>query len=264
LDLHCSSPTYTMAISVNTWALAVLLFTTGVLATEFDYTDGPLGPENWGDLDPAWATCKTGMMQSPLEITAMNMVTDDKLDAKLKGNFPDGAVPANISNNGHTIELAIPVDATTLKINNVEYKGRQMHFHYPSEHTIMGYTFPLELHLVHLHEVSPGVNKIAVIGWLFTLGEESPFLNQFINKLPHEGEDYPIDPVKLLSSEGTYGRYMGSLTTPPCTENVTWTLKLWDFPTVSQHQLDMFKAALPHPNARPVIPAKGRNFYIST
>jgi len=75
------------------------------LVAEFDYTTGPNGPAHWGDLNTTWATCKTGMMQSPLAITPEIMVTDDALNKKLKGKFPKDPVPASISNNGHSIEV---------------------------------------------------------------------------------------------------------------------------------------------------------------
>ncbi|KAG0616334.1 hypothetical protein M758_5G106300 [Ceratodon purpureus] len=265
--LLASSPMKTSHV----WAVcvtALLCLHLGTTVTDgaevrFDYTNGPNGPANWGNF-PGWETCKTGRMQSPMLITPDIMVTDKKLDAKLGTNYPKCPIPANISNNGHTIEVA--VSGLELKINKVKYYSRQMHVHYPSEHTILGYTFPLELHLVH---VEPATGKIAVIGWLFTLGADSPFLAQFFDNLPTytpgSEETFPIDPIKfLLSTEGTYGRYMGSLTTPPCSEGVTWTLMLWDFPTVSTNQLNLLKAALPEANARPTQPANGRKLRIST
>lgn len=236
---------------------------TNAQTASFDYTNGPDGPAHWGDLLPAWKTCKTGKMQSPMLITPDIMVTNHNLDDELGTHYPDHPIPANITNNGHTVELFL--SGLELTIKGVKYYSKQFHFHYPSEHTILGYTFALELHLVL---IEPVTQKIAVIGWLFIEGENSPFLAQFFDKLPKyvPGSDalYPVHPIRFPETKGTYGRYMGSLTTPPCSEDVTWTLMLWDFPTVSSKQLNQLKAALPHRNARPTHPANGRKFYIST
>jgi len=76
------------------------------LVAEFDYTTGPNGPAHWGDLNTTWATCKTGMMQSPLAITPEIMVTDNNLDSELNADFPDNPVPSVISNDGHSIGVS--------------------------------------------------------------------------------------------------------------------------------------------------------------
>ncbi|KAG0564594.1 hypothetical protein KC19_8G123700 [Ceratodon purpureus] len=229
----------------------------------FDYEkDGPRGPARWGDLKSAWAQCKRGVRQSPMFINADNMVTDPRL-GKLDAKYTSKCVPTNISNDGHEVELTVPASAGVLKINNVVYRPAQMHFHMPSEHKILSHTFPLEMHMVHLSKDS----RIAVIAWLFTLGEDSPFLAQFIDKLPsnkNPNVQTKIAPIKLPKLERSYGRYEGSLTTPPCLEKVTWTVMLWNFPTVSKSQLKKMKAAMPQENARPSVPCHGRKFRINS
>lgn len=76
------------------------------MIAEFDYSNGPLGPANWGDLKPEWITCKTGTMQSPMEITAGNTVTDGSLDSPLRGRFPIlPTLLATITNKGETVEV---------------------------------------------------------------------------------------------------------------------------------------------------------------
>ncbi|XP_073385420.1 alpha carbonic anhydrase 8 [Physcomitrium patens] len=266
-----------VAILTIVWAICgPLSFQIGesfvrVLAQEFDYTDGPHGPASWGCLNTSWRTCSDGMVQSPIAIIPQIIVTSKKFK-DLEVDYPHHAVPANISNNGHSVALKIPDGSVELSIKGEKYRSTQMHFHCPSEHTFVKYKFALEAHLVLIS----AAGKIAVVAWLITLGPVSPFFDQvlntslicitpFINNLPAYKEEYPLaSPIKLLPIHAEhYGRYTGSLTTPPCTENVVWTVLLWNFPTVSQAQMKKLQAIL-KPNARPTQLPNGRKFVISS
>ncbi|KAG0591001.1 hypothetical protein KC19_1G142100 [Ceratodon purpureus] len=200
------------------------------------------------------------MQQSPINIVAADMVKDDglgKLDARYKAK-----INATIANDGHAVVVDLPPKSGALKIKGVTYHPAQFHFHMPSEHHIMNQSFPLEMHLVHKSEDG----KLAVVGFLFVEGEESEFLAQFVDKLPSYKEPNVksnIGKIRLLRQNRNYGRYMGSLTTPPCAENVTWTVMLWNFPTVSAHQLKLLSDSVPHTNNRPTFSSKGRNFHTS-
>ncbi|KAH0664397.1 hypothetical protein KY284_029328 [Solanum tuberosum] len=125
-------------------------------------------------------------------------------------------------------------DGGFLKINGTQYRLKQVHWHTPSEHTIDGKRFDMEGHLVH--ETNDGKN-IAVIGILYEIGlfpdlflttiEKDLKALRLVDQKPI-GINYP-NLIKI--DEKRYYRYMGSLTVPPCTENVIWTIdgKLrWD------------------------------------
>ena len=119
-------------------------------------------------------------------------------------------------------------DAGSVAINGTEYFLRQLHWHSPSEHTVNGRRYDLELHLVHLSTE----NKIAVIGVLYQVG---PHDDEFIRTLEPSlrriadqyGREEPlgvVDPRAAHGGASVYYRYMGSLTTPPCSEGVIWSV----------------------------------------
>ena len=107
----------------------------------------------------------------------------------------------------------------------------QLHFHSPSEHTIDGRYFDVELHIVHKYKGTEG-ELGAVLGIFFDreVGGDEP--NDFIESLEFsraQPEGLPISDVNLkdfqtqLEHDG-YWSYDGSLTTPPCSEGIKWTL----------------------------------------
>jgi carbonic anhydrase len=172
--------------------------------------------------------------------------------------FSYNASGASVANNGHAIEVGL-VDAGTITVRGTSYALDQFHFHAPSEHEIDGERFPAEMHLVHTKAALPPV----VIGVLITDGAENPALGAALADASAEpGEERPleseIDPNELLpeGGTGTVYRYQGSLTTPPCTEGVLWTV--YEQPLeLSAEQIEVLTAAYSN-NARPVQPLGGR------
>ncbi|KAJ4448744.1 hypothetical protein ANN_00135 [Periplaneta americana] len=143
-----------------------------------------------------------------------------------------------------------------------EYKLEQYHCHWGfrsdkgSEHTVDGQSFAGELHLVHWNsskyesfgEAAGHPDGLAVLGVLLKVGKEHPEFQKIVELIPkiyHRGEgtdiEEPIDPVKLLPETYTYWTYLGSLTTPPCSESVTWIL-FKDAIEVSEEQLSVFRS----------------------
>src|SRR5688500_14366296 len=95
---------------------------------EWSY-ESPTGPEEWGSLSPAFATCATGSEQSPIDIPLDVPVLTDHLD------FSYVPAAATIVDNGHAIQVGIP-DGGTLVVDGHAYGLVQFHFHSPSEHTV--------------------------------------------------------------------------------------------------------------------------------
>lgn len=219
--------------------------------THWEYS-GDTGPEKWGDLSEEFATCKTGKLQSPIDL-------NHGIEAELpKISFNYKAVPLKVLNNGHTIQVD-QKGAGSAKIDGKDYDLLQFHFHYPSEHTVAGKAFPMEVHLVHKN----AEGRLAVVGVFIKEGKENAALKAAWENMPEQGgTEKVVDGATFNSSsllpkeKGDFHRYHGSLTTPPCSEGVLWTV-LKDPIEMSKAQIDKFKAVV-HENSRPVQPLNER------
>jgi carbonic anhydrase len=211
---------------------------------------GEEGPDHWSELSAENAPCSTGVQQSPIDLSRALIATIDTPHPKW---IPvrDGTVV----NNGHTIQVDLG-NAGGIKLNGVDYSLKQFHFHHPSEHTIDGKAFPLELHLVH----ASADGKLAVIGVMFQTGPASEALDSIWATAPgREGKAavaFEIDASKFMPKSGSAYRYEGSLTTPPCSETVSWTV-MAEPQTASAAQIVAFGEIFPW-NARPIQPLNRR------
>lgn len=214
---------------------------------------------HWGYEDESgpehWAKCNEecdGQAQSPVDIAAT--VQDNTLEL-LSIDYKD--TPVNLINNGHTIEFEYE-PGSVLFFDGVQYELLQFHFHAGSEHSVSGQLYPLEVHLVHKNEAT---GNLAVIGILFETSDENVFLQEFIHQLPDEtDEHFQLDTLinvnELLPQDQRYYTYSGSLTTPPCSEIVTWIV-LKTPVEISNSQLQLITNIL-HNNNRPIQPLHGR------
>ncbi|OVA17967.1 Alpha carbonic anhydrase [Macleaya cordata] len=258
-------------ILVSTFLLVVLILNSRPITSqevedqrEFDYLRGSgKGPENWGDLHEEWAACKNGTLQSPIDLLHERVEVVPEL-GKIKKSYK----PANatIKNRGHDITLHWGIgSAGSIQINGTEYALDQCHWHSPSEHTINGKRFALELHMIHRNLE---LNKTAVIGVLFNIGGHDSFLSELKkdiwNIADTDGAEVNIgvvDPRHIKIGGRKYYRYLGSLTTPPCTEGVIWTINK-RLRTVSKEQVMLLRRAVhddSENNARPVQPLNDRD-----
>ena len=214
---------------------------------------GDTGPAHWGDLSPAYNTCKTGKNQSPIDIkTSIEAKTDGvKMDYSL-------LVAEDIINNGHTIQVNIR-SGGTIKVDDQTFELKQFHFHTPSENMVNSNSYPLEVHFVHANDEG----ELAVVALFYQPGQANLALNPLLKHIPMNSGDSKrlgAKDVELFERSKTiknYIRYNGSLTTPPCTEGVRWIV-MRAMPSISRQQLDVFQRALKHPNNRPVQPLNAR------
>lgn len=234
---------------------------------EFDY-DGPRGPDHWGELQPEWATCGSGREQSPINIVTSEVHANGALGS-LSTDY--SSANALLKNRDHDVAIEWPEGGGTLEINGRKYILTECHWHLTTEHAVNGQRYALELHLVH----KTMDDMIAVIGVLYEIGIYSdPFIRQFEDAMwsltrvqaPSEkGLGYVNPAGALMGLSEEYYRYMGSLTTPPCTEGVIWSVAK-QVRTVSSKQLHLFcalAARRPSPmlntyNSRPIQPRNGR------
>ena len=213
--------------------------------------EGEDGPTHWAALSPEFKSCALGVEQTPIDL-------ENAIRAQAGPvNFAYQPVPLTILNNGHTIQINTP-PGSSVAINGTTYDLLQFHFHHPSEHLLAGKRFDMELHFVH----KSASGALAVVGVLIQPGQTNAALAPIWSALPpHEAAPTPIKgvtvtPSLLLPKDRDYFRYMGSLTTPPCSEGLTWTIFRAPI-EASPEQIRAFAALFPL-NARPLQPLNHR------
>jgi carbonic anhydrase len=217
--------------------------------------EGEAGASHWGELSLAFKACEFGTEQSPIDLGTAVTAQLGSTDIAWQ------PMPLRIVNNGHTIQInATP--GSFCNVGGTRYEMLQFHFHHPSEHLLSGKPFDLECHFVH----RSAAGGTTVIGVFVRPGETNPTLAPIWSALPpREGPErdagISIDAAGLLPAERGYFRYMGSLTTPPCSEGITWTVFRTSI-EASSDQIRQF-AALFASNARPVQ-GRNRRFLVQT
>ena len=215
--------------------------------------DGEGGPQAWGKLKPEFNLCATGKRQSPIHIESSSTLIGPA--EPLQFNY----WPSNgtVVNNGHTIQVDVDGD-NAITVRGSTYRLVQFHFHHPSEERINFKTFSMVAHLVHRN----AEGQLAVVAVLIEPGQASSFLQKVWTYMPLDNGDKVRMPTNLvdinefLPKDQRYFQFMGSLTTPPCTEGVLWMV-LKTPVTASREQVRMFSQLFPN-NARPVQPVNAR------
>ncbi|KAG6875683.1 hypothetical protein C0992_002835 [Termitomyces sp. T32_za158] len=187
----------------------------------FSYT-GINGPLGWTKGDGVNPKCSTGTNQSPINIDDTISVTKSSVELII----PDARL--NFTNNGHTLQVTT---GGKLMVGRKNYQLIQFHFHTPAEHRISDEFFPLEIHLVFQAAGAQSTDPVKlVIGVLFEVHTFSTtqLLTTLAGRLPKTPgtsvmtRELIFEPlIRHIEEEGLY-MYQGSLTTPPCSEGITW------------------------------------------
>jgi carbonic anhydrase len=243
----------------TSWALVVVVIAGGAIVApaqdvnhqhQWAY-EGESGPQHWGDLKPEYSTCKTGKQQSPIDIRD---VTPAELPAI---HFEYKSTSLRIINNGHTIQVNY-APGSFITVGDHRYELKQFHFHHPSEERIHGDAYSMVIHLVHADKDG----KLAVVAVLLKEGSANEALAEIWARIPKtQGKEKEIagaqiNAVDLLPPNTAYYTYAGSLTTPPCSEGVTWFVLKTPM-HLSAEQIHTFADIYPD-NARPIQPIDGR------
>lgn len=228
----------------------------GAAAAEvhWDY-EGANGPEAWGKLSPEFQACSMGREQTPIDLKNGIRAEPGIISYAYK------RMPVRILNNGHTIQVNCPAGSQA-QIAGQTYDLLQYHFHHPSEHILSGQRFELEMHLVHRNKAG----ELAVIGIFIRAGQANQTLQSIWQVMPTKASpekwtSVSVNPDRLLPPNSTYFRYYGSLTTPPCSEGVLWTVYREPI-EASEAQLKQFAQIFAN-NARPIQPLN-RRFLLAT
>ena len=172
------------------------------------------------------------------------------MDAELADIKTDYMVSATKAiNNGHTVQFNYQ-PGSQMVVGERSLHLLQFHFHAPSEHTLFGRRFDMEMHLVHKDDWG----NLGVLGVFLKKGERNQALQKLWDAIPQEagGEKNgpKINVAELLPASLRYYRYAGSLTTPPCSEGVSWFVAREPI-TVAEEQVKQFVKAVPA-SSRPV------------
>ena len=212
--------------------------------------EGASGPEHWADLSPKYSTCSTRHQQSPINITHPARTKLPPIE------FHYSPSPLSVIDNGHTVQVNY-APGSYISMSGRKYDLVQFHFHHPSEEEINGKRSDLVIHLVH----KDSEGHLAVVAILFKEGASNAAINALMQHLPDVKEQEmssgtTINAADFLPADRNYYTFAGSLTTPPCTEGVTWFV-LQRPATLSQQELGTLARLYPH-NARPVQPLYAR------
>jgi len=216
----------------------------------WDYGESK-GPSHWGELEPEFAPCKNGHRQSPIDIR-----NPQKADLpSIQFDYKPSSL--HIIDNGHTVMINYG-PGSSITVGGKKYALKQFHFHRPSEETIDGKAYEMVVHLVHADQQG----NLAVVAVLLQKGEDNSLVRELWKDLPKEKEkeedlgSVEIDVASLLPADRGYYTYQGSLTTPPCSENVTWFVLKHPM-TVSTAEIEQFSNLYRH-DARPTQPSYDR------
>jgi carbonic anhydrase len=211
---------------------------------------GEAGPEHWGDLSAEWARCGNGTRQSPIDIRdGFKLELEPPLFEYQPSLF-------SVLDNGHTIQVNIN-SPSFASVMGRRFKLQQFHFHRPSEEKIEGRGSEMVMHLVHKDDDG----RLLVVAVLIDRGEPNTQVQTVWNNLPLEKNDSltassRLELEQLLPAKREYYTYMGSLTTPPCSEGVLWVVLKQPI-TLSAQQIALFSRLYPM-NARPLQAAGER------
>ena len=211
---------------------------------------GPQGPEQWGKLKPEYNMCMSGKRQSPIDIREGIKVTLDPIQ------FDYHPTAFRVLDTGRTVQVNVEA-GNSITINGRRYDLQRIEFRRPSEERVNGRQFEMSAHLVH----KDLEGKLAIVAVLIEEGKGHPIVQQVWNNLPLEKNTEQaglqgLDLLQLLPEDRRYVTYMGSLTTPPCSEGVLW-LVMKQPAQVSADQINIF-GRLYRNNARPIQPSGGR------
>jgi len=253
----------THAVVASTGPLARALVCAGALclgvaahaadaaAPHWSYS-GDTGPEHWGVEDPSFATCSIGKHQSPIDIE--KAVVKDL--PELKFDYKDTAL--KVTDTGHTFQVNAASGSGGITVGGDRYDFVQVHFHEPSEERVHGERYSMVAHIVH----SNTKGELAVVAVLIRKGKTNEFLKPIFDNFPAKGAaetdvaGQTVNMRNFLPEHHGYYTFDGSLTTPPCSENVRW-LVLKTPVEASEAQLKQFEARYAH-NVRPTQPLNGR------
>jgi carbonic anhydrase len=186
--------------------------------TPWEY-QGKRGELVWSRLDPAYQACNKGHEQSPLDIRGAHL---NKSLQPIEFHYIAG--PVTLLNDGHTIVAKVD-PGSYIVAGGVRYELIQYDFHHPSEEAVKGKMTDMDVQL--LHRSKDGSMAVVAVRLVEDVGSSNAVLAMLWPHLPKttgatERVKEMVNAGGFLPVDRGYWTYMGSLTTPPCTEGVRW------------------------------------------
>ncbi len=233
-----------------------LWFTSGAIAADatahhWSYK-GETGPDHWAKEDESFATCGIGKHQSPINIEGAVKKDLPALE------FSYQAFPLKVTDTGHSFQVNAEPGAGGFTVGGDHYDFAQVHFHQPSEERLHGRRYSMVAHVVHKN----AKGELAVVAVLIRKGKTNSALAPVFDNFPPAGTaeaavaGKTFNVADLLPASHGYFTFEGSLTTPPCSENVRWFV-LKTAVEASEKQLKQFGSRYAG-NARPTQQLNGR------
>lgn len=213
--------------------------------------EGDRGPEHWGDMKTSYANCRDGKAQSPVDLKWHKPKTGGHVTVMYK------ATPARVEDTGHTVQATMEA-GSHIKYDGKVYDLMAIQFHSPSEHALSGKTFPMEVHFINQDQSG----NVVILASFLAQGKQNATIGKVWGALggspsPEGDSTIALNPAELLPAQPSHYEYEGSLTTPPCTENVKWVI--FNNPIhASDNQITAFHH-LYRANARPLQALNGRD-----
>lgn len=245
-----------------------------VLAGAAKYSYDPTtnnGPAHWGKLLPDYSTCDDGDSQSPIDLPMPTTTVGLSSGPQPRITTARMAYSAGSFNWALNCVRKGTCGSTTFR--GVKYDVLNLHFHSPSEHLLNGHQYPLEAHIVH----KSANGEIAVLATLFEYPTESYASHMYTSSRKEVGTNQLVKKVLasmsiakgkaninlggIVNPDMGYCSYTGSLTTPPCSEGVTFFMAM-HIETVTRRQVAAYRLSAGvglDGNNRPTMPLNGRD-----
>lgn len=237
--------------------------------------------EKWNYLEHGndWeCTCSEGKKQSPIDLPTKNQANQSKIKPLFmyesilpisKENTLDGLLvenePVKIYHKNGALHIFHNYMGKVVTNDGAVFHGEEIVFHTPSEHTIDGRKFDLEVQVIHYGKSKGDIANQVVLSFLFY--EKPGVFNKFFEKLDYYNLPNEIDTYRDLKErlfipdifykneendlnhmkDFSFYSYEGSLTFPPCTERTTYYVAAKPLP-MSSTVIGLFKEALRKPD----------------
>jgi carbonic anhydrase len=212
------------------------------------------GPARWGQLEPAYAVCDEGRFQAPVAL-GTGLTSQETLVVRYSATRA-----VTIQHTAHAMNVFALGEANRIDVGTITAHLQKFHFHIGPEHP--SGPAVAELHLVNLTTAG----RAYVVAVLIDADATTPnaAVASLISSFPTSActsvklNAFPLQSL-VPANTTQWTRYDGSLTTPPCSPNVTFFV-LKNHLHITADQFEKLKPLAE--GVRPPQPVNGRTFIV--